>query len=91
MGNFLGAVQNSYFNLVGFPAITEEAYTTGFSYKFSKHFTVDASYTYIPEVTITHEGKLDFDGSGPGDPQTVYKTSAKNKQDVFTLALTYKY
>ncbi len=87
MAQFGGAVQNSYFNLVGFPAITEEAYTTGFSYKFSKHFTIDASYTYIPEVTITHEGQVDMGGGY----QTVYKASAKNKQDVLTLALTYKY
>ena len=87
MGQFGKAVQNSYFNLVGFPAITEEAYTTGFSYKFSKHFTIDASYTYIPEVTITHEGQVDMGGGYT----TVYKASAKNKQDVLTLALTYKY
>ncbi len=84
---FGGAIQNSYFNLVGFPAITEEAYTTGFSYNFSKHFTIDFAYTYIPEVTITHEG-ID-DSVSPAVP--VYKASAKNKQDVLTAALTYKY
>ncbi len=80
----MGAVQTSYFNLVGFPAITEEAYTTGFSYKFSKHFTIDFAYTYIPEVTVTQEAQVE--GMG-----TVYKASAKNKQDVFTAAFTYKY
>ena len=88
---FMGAVQNSYFNLVGFPAITEEAYTTGFSYKFSKHFTIDFAYTYIPEKEITREAQMDPDGSGPAPYMTVFKASAKNQQDVFTAALTYKY
>ncbi|NPA52711.1 MAG: porin [Aquificae bacterium] len=84
---FMGAVQTSYFNLVGFPAITEEAYTTGFSYNFSKHFTVDFAYTYIPEATVTQEAQMDPGGGY----MTVYKATAKNQQDVITAALTYKY
>ena len=49
-----------YFNLLGFPATSEEHYTIGGSYTVSKHLTVDAAIVYAPKQT--KKGIL-FDGA----------------------------
>lgn len=41
-------------NLLGFPAIVESHYSIGGSYKFNQLLSLDAAYTYAPEVTRTY-------------------------------------
>ena len=43
-------------NLLAFPAIVESHYTLGGSYAFSKTMSVDASYVYAPEETMSLSG-----------------------------------
>ncbi|MGA9046208.1 OmpP1/FadL family transporter [Sulfuricurvum sp.] len=43
-------------NLLAFPAIVESHYTVGGSYAFSKTMSVDASYVYAPEETMSFSG-----------------------------------
>ena len=47
----------AFFNLVGFPAITEHHITMGFGYHFTEHFTLNMSYVYAFEnkVEITDD------------------------------------
>jgi len=46
----------AYFNLIGFPAITEHHLTMGFGYHFTDHFTLNMSYVYAFENTVEATG-----------------------------------
>jgi len=48
--------QIAFFNLVGFPAITETHYSVGASYKLSSVVKVHAAYVYAPKVTESFAG-----------------------------------
>ena len=75
----------SYFNLLGFPAISEEHYTIGLGYKITGGFSLDFAYTYSPANKITHES----------DPANTMlrnvKITASNEQSAFTAALRYNF
>ncbi len=77
-------VQLSFMNLVGFPAIAEDAYTVGLGYTFTGGFSLDFAYTYIPEATVTHK----YGVSSSGDQ---FEFSAKNQQDAITAAFRYNF
>ena len=55
---FTGGPENGHvlntFNHVMFPAITEQHYTAGFGYTFSKHVLLDMAFTFAtsPDVTV---------------------------------------
>jgi len=60
-GNFKGATVGgaqmrpqdvAYFNIMGFPAISEDHYTLGLGYKFSDKMGVDIAYVYAPKETL---------------------------------------
>ena len=44
-----------------FPAITKDHYSMGFGYRFNEKHSVDASFAYVPRVTVNNA--LDFSGS----------------------------
>lgn len=52
--NYEGAVKN-FFNLAGFPAITESHMTLGGTYNFSKMISVDLAVVYAPEVSESYD------------------------------------
>ena len=76
----------SYMNLIGFPAIAEDAYTLGLGYTFTGGFSLDFAYTYVPEATITHKYSTKTTPS-----QTLLDVTAKNQQDAFTVAFRYNF
>lgn len=43
----------NFFNLLGFPATSEEHYTVGGSYTINKEFSIDMAYVYSPESSNT--------------------------------------
>ena len=43
------------FNLLGFPATTEDHYTVGGTYAFNEQFSIDMAYVYSPESTKTFD------------------------------------
>ena len=60
-GNFKGATVGgaqmrpqdvTYFNMMGFPAISEDHYTVGLGYKFSNKIGIDIAYVYAPKETL---------------------------------------
>ena len=77
-------VKLSFMNLVGFPAIAEDAYTLGLGYTFTGGFSIDFAYTYVPEATVTHK----YGAVTSGDQ---FEFSAKNQQDAFTVAFRYNF
>ena len=85
MGSFTPQqVGNSYMNLVGFPAIAEDAYTLGFGYSFTGGFTLDIAYSYIPEAKVTHKYGLQNEGDA-------FNATASNQQTAITAALRYNF
>jgi long-chain fatty acid transport protein len=53
-GDYEGAVKN-FFNMAGFPAITESHMSIGGSYNFSKMVSVDAAFVYAPKVSESYD------------------------------------
>jgi long-chain fatty acid transport protein len=60
-GNFKGATVGgaqmrpqdvTYFNMMGFPAISEDHYTVGLGYKFNNKMGIDIAYVYAPKETL---------------------------------------
>ncbi|RMG58450.1 MAG: aromatic hydrocarbon degradation protein [Gammaproteobacteria bacterium] len=79
----------NWFNLVGFPATVKTHYTFGGSYQVSKKLTVDAAFTYAPEVKESFSTYLD-PGACPG-PGCMTTTETKHSQTALTLALDYNF
>lgn len=75
-------VQMGYFNLVGFPALSEEHYSLGFGYELSKKLTLDMAYTYAPEAKVTYNIDAMMGGG---------VVEATNTQDAITFGLTYSF
>jgi long-chain fatty acid transport protein len=69
-----------WFNLIGFPAITEHHITLGGSYQFTKNFVVDLAYVHA------FEKKVESTGSG-GIPLA----GAKNSQNEVGVALRWSF
>ena len=72
----------NFFNLLGFPANSEQHYTVGGSYAFSDQFSVDLAYVYSPSTTDT------FDVSGLGFPSTI---STDHEENSLAIQLAYKF
>ncbi|ADC89827.1 membrane protein involved in aromatic hydrocarbon degradation [Thermocrinis albus DSM 14484] len=69
----------AYFNLVGFPAITEHHITLGLGYEFTKTFSVDLAYKHAfnKKVRATGANGLVVEG--------------QNAQDAITVGLNWKF
>jgi long-chain fatty acid transport protein len=93
-----GAVKN-FFNLAGFPAITEQHMTVGGTYNFSKMISVDLAVVYAPEVSASYDTTAMTQGliyQATGDPVAASgapDSSADVKHSQFggTLALNYTF
>ncbi len=48
-------INNSYMDLVGFPAIAEDTFAAGMELKLWRNFSLDFALTYVPEAVLTHK------------------------------------
>lgn len=71
-----------YFNLLGFPAITEEAITVGGSYEFTNTFGISLAYEHDFQHSVTDSGTF------YGQPASI---SAKNAEDAVNVALEWRF
>ncbi|WP_299239471.1 outer membrane protein transport protein [Sulfurihydrogenibium sp.] len=74
--------QVQWFNLIGFPAITEHHITLGGSYQFTKNFAVDLAYVHAFEKKVESTGNM-----GGGLPLV----GAKNSQNEIGIALRWSF
>ena len=72
----------NFFNLLGFPANSEDHYTLGGSYGFSETFSVDLAYVYSPKTTDT------FNVAAMGMFPTI---STSHREDSVSFQLAYKF
>jgi long-chain fatty acid transport protein len=93
-GNTASAIPNlgtfpdfnvQWFNLIGFPAITEHHITFGGSYQFTKNFAVDLAYVHAFEKKVESSGKNRNAGN---EDATV---GAKNSQNEVGVALRWSF
>ncbi len=78
-----------WFNLVGFPAISEHHITFGFGYQFTEHFTLNMSYVRAFEKKIETTGTKCY-APNPGSCETA-TTEAKNAQDSIGVSLDWSF
>ncbi len=79
----------AWFNLVGFPAITEQHITLGAGYEFTKTFAVDISYVRAFNKTVESSGTYyDAGACSSGCSTTV---GAKNAQDSISVGLNWRF
>ena len=71
------------FNLLGFPATSEDHYTVGGTYAFNQQFSVDIAYVYSPESTMT------FDVSAL--QMGLDSVTTDHSEDSLSFQLTYKF
>jgi len=75
-----------FFNLYGFPAITEEAVTVGGSYQFTNSFGVSLAYEHDFQHSVTDSGQC-FNGQG----YVPCSIGAKNAEDALSAALEWRF
>lgn len=71
----------AWFNLIGFPAITEQHITLGLGYEFTKNFGVDLAYKHAFNKKVTAT-----DNAGMG-----LMVQAQNAQDAVSIGLNWKF
>ena len=71
------------FNLLGFPATSEQHYTVGGTYGFTDKFSLDLAYVYSPASNKT------YDISALGMPSS--SISTEHKENSVSFQLTYKF
>ncbi len=71
----------AYFNLIGFPAITEQHITLGLGYEFTKTFSVDLAYKHAFKKTVKATDNL---GAG-------LQIEASNAQNAISIGLNWKF
>lgn len=76
-----------WFNLIGFPAITEHHISLGGSYQFTKNFAVDLAYVHAFEKKVESSGQY-CDQVNHCIPSTV---GAKNAQNEVGIALRWSF
>ena len=69
----------AWFNLIGFPAITEHHITLGLGYEFTKNFGIDLAYKHAFNKKVRAE-----DGSGSF-------VEAQNAQNAISIGLNWKF
>ena len=73
--------QIAYFNLVGFPAITEHHITLGLGYEFTKNFSVDLAYKHAFNKKVRATDNMNMGLS----------VEAQNAQNAISLGLNWKF
>jgi len=71
----------AFFNLVGFPAITEHHITLGLGYEFTKNFGIDLAYKHAFNKKIKAT-----DNMGMG-----FEVEAQNSQNAISIGLNWKF
>jgi len=71
----------AFFNLVGFPAITEHHITLGLGYEFTKNFGIDIAYKHAFNKKIKAT-----DNMGMG-----FEVEAQNSQNAISIGLNWKF
>ncbi len=82
-----------YFNLLGFPAITEEAITVGGSYQFTNTFGISLAYEHDFQHSVTDSGYC-YNGQGAYTSPSAYSPcsiTAKNAEDAVNVALEWRF
>ena len=79
----------AWFNLIGFPAITEQHITLGAGYEFTNSFSIDVSYVRAFEKTTEASGTMCFNTNCTQNAQTT--AGAKNAQDSISIGATWKF
>ncbi|WP_457600037.1 OmpP1/FadL family transporter [Hydrogenivirga sp.] len=74
--------QIAWFNLVGFPAITEQHITLGVGYELTENFGIDFSYVRALNKTV----EACMQGTS-----CAYSVKAKNAQDSISIGATWKF
>ncbi len=75
-----------WFNLIGFPAISEHHISLGGSYQFNKNFAIDLAYVHAFEKKV--ESNVDLQMGPTTVPATV---GAKNAQNEVGIALRWTF
>ncbi|MCS7278172.1 MAG: outer membrane protein transport protein [Aquificaceae bacterium] len=70
----------AWFNLVGFPAITEHHVTLGLGYEFTKSFSVDLAYKHAFNKKVKAT-----------DPSGAFIVEAQNAQNAVSVGLNWKF
>jgi long-chain fatty acid transport protein len=78
-----------WFNLIGFPAITEHHITLGGSYQFTKNFAVDLAYVHAFEKKVESSGQNVYDRITPNFENAT--VGAKNSQNEVGVALRWSF
>jgi long-chain fatty acid transport protein len=71
----------AWFNLVGFPAITEHHITLGLGYEFTKNFSIDLAYKHAFNKKVSAT-----DNAGMG-----MSVEAQNAQNAISVGLNWKF
>jgi len=79
-----------WFNLIGFPAITEHHISLGGSYQFTKNFAVDLAYVHAFEKKVESSGQNVYDGPPPINSENA-TVGAKNSQNEVGVALRWSF
>jgi len=79
----------AFFNLIGFPAITEHHITLGLGYEFTESMSVDLAYKHAFEKEVTSKGTYyDMGACSAGCPTTI---SATNAQDALAVGVNWRF
>jgi long-chain fatty acid transport protein len=72
--------QIAFFNLIGFPAITEHHITLGLGYEFTKNFSIDLAYEHVFKKKVSAT-----------DNVFGYFVEAQNAQNAISIGLNWKF
>ena len=72
--------QIAWFNLIGFPAITEHHVTLGLGYEFTKNFSIDLAYEHAFKKKVSAT-----------DNVVGFFIEAQNAQNAISIGLNWKF
>jgi long-chain fatty acid transport protein len=70
----------AFFNLIGFPAITEHHITLGLGYEFTKNFSIDLAYKHAFNKKVSAT-----------DNTNTFSIEAQNAQNAISIGLNWKF
>ncbi len=79
----------AWFNLIGFPAVSEQHITVGVGYEITETFAVDFAYVHAFEKTVSAGGTMCFNNSCSQSAQTT--AGAKNAQDSISVGVSWRF
>lgn len=77
----LAISKSPFFNLIGFPAISEHHITLGLGYEFTKNFSIDLAYEHAFKKKVSAT-----DNAGLG-----LFIEAQNAQNAISIGLNWKF